>query len=278
MKRTCFYFLSLFIACAVYPLLHSCGDDDAHEKFTPVLPVDGGNVVRSISHQGGAILAYDWNLVYADNRLVSARGTVRNGADALDKNYVYDSRLYYGSDAVEIENSGNEQVTTELNSAGHIERMVINQRDTYEFYYRNGRISEWIRTEYSDHFGYANQYVTRAIVEYDDDDLLMITMVGPDKVPVVCRFVPSALRNLNGLLPVGASQYLGCLGMEHLFYAGLLGKPTSHLVASISVTYPQEYQDQNYQMAFDYHVESNNTVLCTYKTPQGETAAVNYGY
>lgn len=271
--------LCYFVVIAMSVLsFASCGDDDNNSNFKPTMPANGGDNVVAIRHLGGVTTTYDWNFWYSNNRLVSAKGVARDASDELDQKYTYESWLGYGPDYVNIKNSGKENIQVFLNSQGYIEKMEINERDLYEFYYRDGRLSEWTITEYSDHFGHGNVYVSNAVVEYQNGDLYKITMTEPNNIPVEYHFVASLHLNLNGLLPVAMSKQLGCLGMEHLYYAGLMGKPTEHLVESVTVTHPVELKEQDYSMTFSYHIQNKNTVLCNYTTPNGNTASVSYQY
>jgi hypothetical protein len=56
------------------------------------------------------------------------------------------------------------------------------------------------------------------------------------------------------------SKQLGCLGFEHLYYAGLLGRPTTHLVKSISVSFPDGSQN-NYKTEFSYNIKNSKTTF-----------------
>ena len=70
------------------------------------------------------------------------------------------------------------------------------------------------------------------------------------------------------------SKQLGLLGYEHLYYAGLLGRPTANLVKSIAFEF--EDASRNYTLDFDYSLRSGNIELCNYYTPDGSPASVNY--
>ncbi len=253
----------------------SCGDDET-TIMKPILPANGGNHVISIRHLGGVTSAYDWDFVYSDDYLVKAVGTVRDASSEFDGGFTYTSWLEYGSDWVEIINSGDEYPEVVLNGYGLIERMLVN-RNQYDFSYVDGRLVGWHKTIFEDSYGHVTKYTSTATIEYEGGDISRIVMTDADKVPVTYTFVYSDKLNLNGLLPVSMSKQLGCLGFEHLYYAGLLGRPTTHLVKSISVSFPDGSQN-NYKTEFSYNIKNSNTVLCNYVTPNGETASVSYTY
>ena len=119
-----FYALSVMMLSMI--TVTSCGDDEESLSFTPVMPANGGGNVKSIRHLGGVTTTYDWDFVYSNKRLVSAKGVARNASDDLDQKYTYESKLTYGANTVNIKNSGKEEVQVTLNALGCIEKIKIN--------------------------------------------------------------------------------------------------------------------------------------------------------
>ena len=71
---------------------------------------------------------------------------------------------------------------------------------------------------------------------------------------------------------------MGCFGFEHLYYAGLLGKATKHLVQTIQVDYPDEAKKDDFTVDFNYSTNKEDHIqLCTFIL-NGEAASVNYTY
>lgn len=78
-------------------------------------------------------------------------------------------------------------------------------------------------------------YKSSATIEYMNGNFSKITYMGPDGAKITVSFTASDLQNRNGVLPELVGKELGCLGFEHLYYAGLLGRSSSNLVKT-SVT------------------------------------------
>lgn len=271
MKRTLWVSVLLLTAC-----LASCGDDE-DKTLRPDLPSNGAQPLKSVKHLGGVTSCYDWTFTYRDGRLSQAYGVMRNANAEVDQTYSYTSKLNYGVAKVSIHNTTADKTTvTQLNGAGCIEKMTVN-RDTYEFYYFDGRMVGWKKTLYEASLGQSNQYSSSAVISYTNGDITSITYTDTGKAPVVLTFTPSELMNKNGLLPETVSKEMGVLGIEHLYYAGLLGRPTSHLVKSIAFDF-KDQPESNYTTTFSYSQKDNNTVLCNYTTPIGEVASVSYSY
>lgn len=252
----------------------SCSDDE--EPFLPTLPARGGSNVRSITHLGSVPSCYDWQFTYAGKRLSKAQGVVRDPSPAIDQSYKYNSALSYQAHGVRIKNSNNEKTNVVLNAQGYIQSMTVN-RNIYNFVYNpEGRLIAWNKIVFEDSFGQAQQYRTSASIEYENGNFSRIVYISTDKKPVILTFTPSTWPNFNGLLPSTATLELGCLGFEHLYYAGLLGISTENLVQSIS--YEFENSEKNYQTKFEYSLKGGNVVLCNYHTADGSAASVSYGY
>lgn len=255
--------------------LASCSDDNSI-SFIPNLPANGGDNVKAISHSGKMMPTYDWVFTYNGPRITSATGVIRDPQSDVDKSYKYTSNLKYGNNNVSIRNSNNEQISVSLNSEGYIGNMKVG-RNTYNFIYDDNRLVAWFKTIFEDSFGQATQYKTSGTIKYNNGNLESVTMIGPDNVPVTTTFVSHTLENKNGLLPETASEQMGCLGFEHLYYAGLLGASTKNLVKSLTVSYADDSK-KGYTIDFEYGTEGNNVTLCNYHTNTDEIASVRYDY
>lgn len=262
---------------AATSLTNACSDDDTTPApMKPALPADGGDNVTRIQHLGHMTSTYDWNFTYTDGRLTQANGTVRDPDPAIDQSFAYTSTLSFSATGVGISNSSGEEISLQLNAQGYITRMTVN-RNIYEFAYSDGRLASWHKTVFENSFGQVQQYRSSGLISWQNGDLAQIVMTEPDHSPVTITCTPSDEYNRNGLLPPALSKEMGCAGFEHLYYAGLLGRPTLHLVQSVSYTYPQA-SASDYSMQFEYSNVGGNTTLCNYHTPEGGVASISYSY
>ena len=250
-----------------------CSSDDHAPIFQPTLPATGGDCVRSIEHQGSMMASYDWTFHYDGTRLVQAQGTMRDADPKADKSYRYTSYLGYGTSWISVTNQPGEAVNIQLNSEGYIDRMTVGQND-YRFRYLDGRLVEWSKTVYENTFGQQAMYTSTGKITYDNGNYSKLEYVGPDSERATLTFTSTDLVNRNGLLPVGVTKELGMLGFDHLYYAGLLGRPIINLVRSVDYTSPR----QTYTINYEYSSRSGNTVLCNFHAPDGKIASVNYTY
>ncbi len=255
--------------------LYSCSssDDDGGGYYEPPikldLPAEGDGRVTSIKHSGSLSSSYDWTLTYNDTHLVSAKGSLVAG-----EVNEYTSKLSYTRKGVTIANSDNKNMVVELNDDGYIVELTVN-KDVYHFSYSdNGYLVAWRKTTHDANF--ADEASTAsAELTYEAGNLTRIEYVWNNNAPVVLTFTPSSYLNENGLLPATLSRYLGCFGFEHLYYGGMLGRPTAHLVEKVEV---DGLNDEDYAIDYTYAFEGSNTTLCIFKNAQGDAASVNYGY
>lgn len=253
----------------------ACSDDDG-PSLQPTLPASGADNVVQIEHQGSVGSCYDWSFNYSNKRLTRAKGTLRDADLSLDKSYQYTSNLSYGNQSVKLSNSPEESITVTINSQGYIGRIEVD-RDIYNFAYNmNGQLTAWDKTEYQPHFGFITKYTSGASIYYDNNALSRIVYTGTDNSTYTITFTSKSTLNSNGLLPEEVSKELGLQGIEYLYYAGLMGKPTAYLVDTISFAYEDSTED--YSIKFDYHSSGGNTTLCNYTRPNGDIASVNYIY
>ena len=267
--------LGLTIFTFISLSLSSCTEDD-NISFIPKLPANGGDHVKAISHSGKMMPSYDWKFTYNGPRITSASGVLRDPHGDIDKSFRYTSNLKYGTNTVAVHNSNNEPIKISLNSEGYIGNMKVG-RNTYNFIYDNNHLVAWFKTIFEDSFGQATQYKTSGTIKYNNGNLESIVMTGPDNVPVTTTFVSHTLENKNGLLPETASEQMGCLGFEHLYYAGLLGESTKNMVKSLTVSYADKSK-KGYTIDFEYGTEGNNVTLCNFHTNTDEIASVRYDY
>lgn len=260
------------LAMAMATLLAaSCSDDD-HPALKPVLPSTTGYNLHVVTNRGNSEPCYDWRFTYQGGRLTKALGTMHS-ADA-GESYSYTSQLTYGYQQVKVKNSTGSDTQLTLNSLGYVAEMRVN-RNVYTFNYGlDGRLVKWKKVVYDESVGIGQSYTTTADIEYLGGNISLISYVETGNAPVILRFTPTIVPNSNGVLPPTVSKQLGLLGYEHLYYAGLLGRPTANLVKSIAFEF--EDASRNYTLDFDYSLRSGNIELCNYYTPEGSPASVNY--
>lgn len=256
--------------------LYSCSssDDDGGGYYEPPikldLPAEGESRVTSIKHSGSVPASYDWDLTYNATHLTSAKGNLVAGEDNA-----YSSTLSYTSKGVNIANSNNMNMAVTLNNDGNIVELTVN-KDVYSFEYNvNGYLTEWSKTTHDANFA-DEASKAWATLTYEAGNLARIEYVWNNNDPIVLTFTPSNYVNENGLLPAALSRYLGCFGFEHLYYAGMLGRPTAHLVGKVAI---DGLDDDDYTIEYGYSFAGNNTTLCTFNSKDGATvASVNYYY
>ena len=263
-------YVVLICTCAFTAV--SCSDDGP-APIKPQLPSGDSDKLLSIVHSGNTNECFDWHLYYSNDRLTKAEGSKYKSEQELS----YTSNLTYHHDAVTIKNSGKRNMIVRLNTLGYIEFMTVNS-DEYEFFYQNGRLAGWSKSSNDDNFG-ANKYKTKATISYDSQgNLATIKYEKEENTPITLQITSSKELNNNGLLPETISQEIGLFGFEHLYYAGLFGRPTKNLVSKIKVS---GYKDteKNTTVDFNYYRDekTNNITLCNYSY-MGKQASVNYTY
>lgn len=268
-------FLHTACSLVIAAFLASCSSDEPAPTLNlqPHLPGNGTKPLKTIVHSGNIHGCYDWNMVYVDNRLTSATGLLYNPTSVAVE---YSSSLTYSPDTVGVKNTGDLVMKITLNSDKLIETLLVN-KDEYRFVYSEGRLVAWDKTIKDLNFG-AEALHARATIEYRDGDIATITYSENNDDPSYYRCTPSAYYNTNGLLPETLSKQMGCFGFEHLYYAGLLGKATKHLVQTIQVDYPDEAKKDDFTVDFNYSTNKEDHIqLCTFIL-NGEAASVNYTY
>lgn len=253
----------------------ACSSDDDPQPFTPALPADGGSAVTKITYRGNAEEGYDWVFEYSNKRLVKGYAT-KNGATATANPYTYTSSLNYRPSTVEVYNNNGDNMTLTLNAKNYIQQMQVNL-NTYTFDYDgDGRLVSWRKRIVENSFGQEQSYSERADITYSNGDVTRIVFTGPDNKPVTLTITSTDTDNRNGILTPTITKEMGCLGFEHLYYAGLLGRPTRHLVHSVTHSYSDG--TAGYTTTFSYGIKSGNVETCTYGVETGNSATVNYEY
>lgn len=267
--------LRVSLLCLVAGAFVACDDDPL--PMRPTLPANGRSNVHRVTHVGERITAYDWSFSYLNGRLVQATGELRDPSAQIDRSYRYTSSLKYGAHSVTIKNSTGDQVRLTLNPKGYIQTMNVG-RDIYNFVYgADDRLIGWHKIIFENNFGQAQQYKSSATIEYENGNLSKIDYVDNNSRPVTLNFIADDRHNFNGILPPAVTKEMGCLGFEHLYYAGLLGRPTEKLVKR--VTYSSDDPAQAYFIDFEYNLDENGNVqLCSYHTKNGGLASINYLY
>lgn len=252
-------------------VLYSCSSSDGGHWVPPVqpeLPATGAYRVQQISHLGTTPNAYNWTLKYSDTHLTWAECELVGNASNS-----YKSALAYTASGVTITNTGGLNMTAVLNGDGNIEQLTVN-KDEYYFTYADGRLIAWRKVMRDANFA-DKAASASAELNYQDGDLVSIVYAENNDDPIVVTLTPSTYPNTNGLLPAVLSRYMGCFGFEHLYYAGMLGKPTNHLVQGAFI---DGLGDDDYEIAYNYSIaNTGSTELCTFQY-QGEAVAVDYEY
>lgn len=260
---------------ALAALMFSCSSEEPAPipNLQPKLPGSTENHVKSITHSGNIEGCYDWNFTYKDSRLTSATGTLYNPTTVAIQ---YTSNLLYSPDTIGIKNTGDLAMKVVLNSDNCIEYLLVN-KDEYRFVYSEGRLVSWNKTIKDLNFG-AEALHAYGSIEYNEGDIATITYAENNDDPTYYRCAPTAIYNTDGLLPETLSKQMGCFGFEHLYYAGLLGKATKHLVKSVQIDYPDEAKKDDYSVEFRYSTNKSDQIeLCTFIL-NDEAVSVNYVY
>lgn len=254
-------------------LLYSCSSSDDHAPLLqPNLPADGNNRVTSIVHEGSLPNVYNWTLTYDATRLLAAEGNLVG--DTQNK---YRSAFYYNPTGVTIANAGGPNMEAVFDIDGNIVQLMVN-KDIYHFAYTDGRLTAWDKTVRDMNFG-GDVSSASGRLTYQDGNLVSIAYVENEGEPSVYALTPSAIANRNGLLPALLSQQMGCFGFEHLYYGGMLGKPSSHLVANVKVDSSRgEEFDSEISYAYSSAPHTGNITLCNISYDNGKAAAVIYKY
>ncbi len=259
----CYSFLLITAACS----------DDEEPILKPQIPSSGESKLLSITHNGNANECFDWTFAYNQDWLVKAEGTNYTSMMPIS----YTSNISYHPNSISIKNSGDRAMKVTLNAVGLIEQMTVNT-DEYQFHYQDGRLAGWNKKFNDENFG-ANKYNTKASINYDaQGNLSTIRYEMEENAPILIQLTASNELNDNGLLPETISKEFGLLGFEHLYYAGLFGRPTKNLVGKIKISGYKD-NEKNTTVEFKYYRDdkSQNITLCNYSY-MGKQASVVYTY
>lgn len=258
---------------ALFAALYSCSSSDDHTPLLqPDLPAEGKSRVTSITHEGSLPNVYNWNLTYDATRLVAAEGSLLG-----DMQNKYRSALYYSPTGVTIANLEGPKMEAVFNIDGNIVQLMVN-KDVYHFAYTDGRLTAWDKTVRDMNFG-GDVSSASGRLAYQDGNLVSIEYVENEGAPTIYALTPSAVSNRNGLLPALLSQQMGCFGFEHLYYGGMLGKPSAHLVANVKVDSSRgEEFDTEISYAYSTAPLTGDVTLCNVSYDEGKAAAVIYKY
>jgi hypothetical protein len=268
-------FLHIVFSLATAVLVASCSSEEPvpQPDVQPNLPGNGDAHVKTIVHSGNIQGVYDWNFEYKDMRLTAASGILYN---PINVPVQYSSYLTYGKDSITIRNTSSMVMKVTLNADNLMESLLVN-KDEYRFTYSDGRLVAWQKTINDMNFGAEASHAS-ARIEYKNGNISKVTYSENNDAPIYYRCTPSSYNNVNGLLPETISKQFGCFGFEHLYYAGLLGKPTQHLLECIEVDYPSGMNKEDYKVDFKYSVNKLGQIqLCTFVLDD-EAVSVNYTY
>ncbi len=252
----------------------SCSDDSDH-GFTPTLPANGGSNVKEIIHSANMQETYNWKFSYDGGRLVYVSSQLISNISPLN----FTASLSYKSNQVNVVRSDGNNIAITLTPTEHLISTLRMSSFVYNYNYdANNRLIRW-NCAYIDPILGLSIKRSYGNINYDENnDIRQIQYVedenNADNV-VTLKFTPSTIINLNGLLPEGLSEEMGCKGLEYLYYAGLLGKSTYHLVQSVEYQYTKT-PDNNHTVTYQYGDNGNNgnIVSCTF----GDACSVQYAY
>lgn len=254
-------------------VLASCsGSDDHTPLLQPDLPAAGKSRVCSITHEGSLPNVYNWTLTYDATRLVAAEGNLVG-----DMQNKYRSAFYYGPSGVTIANSEGPKMEATFNIDGNIVQLMVN-KDVYHFTYADGRLITWDKTVRDMNFG-GDVSSASGRLAYQDGNLVSIEYIENEGAPTFYTLTPSAIPNRNGLLPALISQQMGCFGFEHLYYGGMLGKPSTHLISNVKVD-SSRGEEFDYEISYAYSSAplTGDITLCNISYENNKAAAVIYKY
>lgn len=266
-----------FILLASFLVLFSttsCSDDNDH-GFTPTLPANGGEDVKEITHSSNMQETYNWKFNYQSGRLVYVSSQLISSISPIN----FTASLSYKSNQVKVVRSDGNNIDITLNPNSLLISTLRMSSFVYNYNYDdNRRLIRW-NCAYIDPILGVSIKRSYGNINYDENnDIRQIQYVedenNADNV-VTLNFTPSAKINLNGLLPEGVSEELGMKGLEYLYYGGLLGKSTYHLVESIDYQYAKT-PDNNHTVTYQYgdNGSNGNIVSCTF----GNACSVQYAY
>ena len=265
-------------------ILFSCSGDDHEVSLSDFIMTPNtktANRLTSVSRSGYFENAYSWNFVYDRKNLKSATSVLENGISGEESPMLKYS-LSYGSREVKVSTSG-EPVVLRVGGDGLLVS-ATSGNTTFNYSFSDGRLIAW-NSLYQIH-GFNGQ-VTKgedAVFTWHDGNLTKIiytpsTDAGNKYFIFEIGYYDNEL-NSNGLLPELVSEAMGCKGAEYLYYAGMLGKPTTNLVKSIKISHSTD-ESENASYTFHYETNMNDVTLCNYQKdnePGGRPVIVTYGY
>ncbi len=266
--------LILCTLLSVVCMMASCSDDDA-SAMKPMLPSGNASRVLAINHEGNITESYDWTFTYKNHRLTEASGIYRSSITEDDKTRSYKSKISYNSNSIKVKNEGAGAAIVELDGNNRIEKIKTSDM-TQTFHYQYDVLKGWTKTFYGNSHGHVDELTTSAEFDYEGGDFKTITYKKEGEITCIVSLNPSQHTNANGLLPETISSELGLIGIEHYYYAGLMGRSTNHLVQSISVDYPKN-PELNRTTTFEYSHANGNTTSCNYSF-QDQASSVRYTY
>lgn len=267
------------VALTLVMTLCACGDDDKAPALKPQLPAQTpADAVKQIQHFGNVRTSYDWTFTYSEDRLTVAAGQLNDGTNNSGTNYSYTAWLNYWPGGMGMTHSNGDKLSLSLNSDEKIAQMNVNN-SAYRFNYTDGRLTAWDKTVTENAFGQAQTYHSQAAITYSGGDITEIVYRAASGTVTTVNLTPSLIINRSGLLPETVAEELGLLGLEHLYYAGLMGKASLHLPASLTRTITSGNATTSETISFDYGTDNEGrVVVCNYTTPEGGVASVSYKY
>lgn len=247
--------------------------------------VQGAHSVKRISYTGYYDEVYNWSFTYSNGVMTTAtsRQSIANNQEVgytLTPQLVY--RLGYGSSDVSVNvtsSAGNDKV--KLTLTNFLVASAVSGNTTYHYSYADGRLAAWNVTY--ENSGFAGQPAkgSSASISWTTDgnieEIRYVPSTDANHKYYTYRFEYSTARNVNGLLPEKISRAFGCESFEYLYYAGLLGRGTTNLPSSLTITYSMdEEQTETYEFFYN-PTDGSDVKICQYGDP-GQMVNVEYGY
>lgn len=234
----------------------ACGTDEEAGESTKLPEIFTGKRVAQISYKSSDKNEDIEAMTYVNNKLTKYTDVEISEHDGRYE-WVYD--VTYSGDQVKTyckyaDSKDSEETLYTLNAEGYaISAKITDIEDEREeglftyvtnqtFEYANGYLVKIVSTD-------DDGEVTTMQINYSDGDVTSFSEERGTKRTYTCT--PSDILNKGGILPPN-NAWFDCDGnLEIGYYAGILGKPTKHLVAKVqeSSGYASEY---NYTLENEY--------------------------
>jgi hypothetical protein len=265
--KSIYYYALAFIACFG---LASCSSD--HEEpeptlasviFTPNEPSAGR--VASISRAGVFGKDYNWTFTYDSNNLKAASRTEQKGDAWQTAGEQTDYSLTYTPSNVIVSTSG-KAITINVKSNGLLESLTCGN-ETCEYIYSDNKLIRWESKFILDGKTDSQERYATGDIVWENDNIKTIKYIpfteADHKFFTYEITYSENENNDNGIFPELIAEAMGVNGVEFLYYAGMMGKATTHLVKSIKVSHSTD-ESKNETYNFLYNRANGNVTYCNF--------------